>query len=856
MMAAVVDHVWGWCEVADADLPTSMLDRLVDPAVAYAPHPPDPVAVYTFAEREWTTLAGVYQRAAEQAWRARRYADALRLLLAESGTALRMADRRRFREAVSFLAERHRLCGGFTAAERWNHLLLREPRDASTALIHAQVWREMAALREVAGRYADGVECCRRAVAICASYSDVAGMAARHVKVLLQRAVLERQQGDLAAALRTLGQARDLAADRDLDPFTRGLVALREGGLEITLGRPDVALDAFRRAGRAFDGVSDNNLLLTRLREVACLRAMARSEEALAVTDELVTRFRAAGGSAYRLGQVMLERAEVLEEVGDHDGVAAVLEEIRPYYAESETLEAVRWHRHVARHLIHAGGDEVIAARHLANALDVVTRPDRADLTRTMLALHDLARLRRVDVLPSLLWSAVWRAALLAADLQRTPLPEPVTRWSMHAQREEVYGAAVLISTEATEPIEAARIAETGRADVLNHVLATSSDQRSATIAAQQIDLPGPDPALVDRIFAVGRLASETIRSGRMPELPPSVPLPGELPPPSDLDAMADVVVVITVGESPDGWWSSVLTRTRGGAWQAASRTATPKLVPLVSRLATGEHLPPRGVTRDLWERLGEFLLPDPQIWAGTREAPQSVAIAPDPRLWHLPHAALLRQGAHLHDVAEVTLTPSLRTLQLLLHRASAAGSARTVPRSGRSLLSHLDTTLPGFAVEKTALDAWPAGHDELTDLAAVHPGGALLYVSGHGSEAGATPQFGPATISLDTLAASALPRLVVLNGCWSGTAVSRFGQDPLSLAVGALLGGADTVVAGIGRVGSVASAHVGAAFVTLVQDGLPAAAALRLAQRGLRDAHPDLGPFDWAGLCAVGLGR
>ncbi|WP_433795615.1 CHAT domain-containing protein [Actinoplanes sp. CA-252034] len=225
--------------------------------------------------------------------------------------------------------------------------------------------------------------------------------------------------------------------------------------------------------------------------------------------------------------------------------------------------------------------------------------------------------------------------------------------------------------------------------------------------------------------------------------------------------------------------------------------------------------------------------------------------IVPDPRLWHLPHAALLRDGVRLIDVAEVTLAPSLRTLELLLRRP-----VTSVPLPGRPVLSDLDATLPGHAVERAALDGWPGGHDLLSGLAASRRDAAAIYVSGHGAAAGATPRFGRRGISLDSLASAELPRLVLLNGCWSGTAVSRYGRDPLSLAVGALIGGADTVIAGVGRVGSEASAHIGAAIIRLCGNGLRPTAALRIAQRNLRDEHPELGLFDWAGLCAVGLGR
>ena len=48
---------------------------------------------------------------------------------------------------------------------------------------------EMAALNEVAARYAEGRRCCDRAIAVCRRYPDVAGIPARQVKALLHAPV-------------------------------------------------------------------------------------------------------------------------------------------------------------------------------------------------------------------------------------------------------------------------------------------------------------------------------------------------------------------------------------------------------------------------------------------------------------------------------------------------------------------------------------------------------------------------------------------------------------------------------------------------------------------------------------------
>ncbi len=255
--------------------------------------------------------------------------------------------------------------------------------------------------------------------------------------------------------------------------------------------------------------------------------------------------------------------------------------------------------------------------------------------------------------------------------------------------------------------------------------------------------------------------------------------------------------------------------------------------------MASGTPLPPRGVARAVWRALGE-LLPAPEIWQGAPEAPRSVVICPDPRLWHVPYGALLRGDTALVDVAEATLTPSLRTLCLVRGRArQAAPTGRDAGVAG----SLLDDALPAHSRERAALDAWPGGHRPLRGLSHVAqlPDPALLYVSGHGAAPGDTA-LGPSGVTPDSLATLPLPELLLLVGCWSATAASRYGRDPLSLTVVGLLGGARTVVAGVGRVGERAAARIAAESLRYVAEGLPARSALRTAARTLRDRHPELG--------------
>ncbi|CAM3407459.1 CHAT domain-containing protein [Kibdelosporangium persicum] len=264
--------------------------------------------------------------------------------------------------------------------------------------------------------------------------------------------------------------------------------------------------------------------------------------------------------------------------------------------------------------------------------------------------------------------------------------------------------------------------------------------------------------------------------------------------------------------------------------------------------LSRGDELPQRGITRAKWDSLGAFLFPHEEIWSGTNESPRSVLVCPDPRLWQLPLGALTRDGVHLAGVAELVLTPSLRTAALVASRSRTRQSRPLGPT-----VSILDPRLPGHDVERQTLDMWAADHVEDSGLDMVSQA-CMLYISGRGDAAGESATLGHTAITLERLANLPLPPLVVLNGCWSGTAVSRYGTDPLSLAVGAMLGDADSVIAGTGAIGGIGSALVAQHLFPLLRSGIPVRSALRLAQLRVRDEHPELGPFEWAGLCMVGI--
>jgi hypothetical protein len=486
-----------------------------------------------------------------------------------------------------------------------------------------------------------------------------------------------------------------------------------------------------------------------------------------------------------------------------------------------------------------------------------------------MFGLHYLMQLAEHPNVTSSLWMAACRAALVAADAQRDTLGGAENRWALQAQREEIYAAAVRAHAEASAGSAVAHIIEIGRADLLNHILSTGTvlpagaHSGSVILTDFPIVPPPVDPELVEHVYRVAAAAVGALGAEGPSEVPVQLPpLPGPGPADAELDGCADVVATIHLGRyRRGGWWSAVAWRAAGSAWGVAVRDADGAVARILDTTAAGGFLPSRGTSVRTWEQLGDFLLPGDELWAGTPDSPRSVALCPDPRLWQIPYPALRRGGVYLTDIAEVTLVPSLRTL-LLLHRRrdqriSGQGGGVGSSAAGPAV-SMLDVALPGHEQERAALDAWAAGYhpiDDLDLLVEAAKSASVLYISGHSADLGESAMLGTKTVTMSVLASHSLPPLLFLNGCWSGTAASRYGRDPLSLALGGLAGGADTVIAGVGRIGSVASADVAERTLHLIQAGRAPGSTLREAQRATRDRHPELGPMEWASLCAVGTG-
>lgn len=833
---------------------SELLEGLHAPALALARREPADedttireAADALFAAGAWRKLAVHYDRLATAAWNGGNHAAALRLLLASRSAALRAGDSEQTQESTFYLAHYHRLRGNRLPAERWNLEQLASELTATTALGHVRSYRELAAIQEQTRDYEQGMTFVDRAESVCALHPQVAGMDRQHVRVLLQRSVLERLRGHYEQAFRATRAARSRAAEIGPDRMLLGLIDLREASIHTTIGNTEAALRSYQEAETRFTGISVNNVFLVQLRQVTCLRELGRYDQAFGKVRELTAEF-GRRRDIYRLRQVLLEQAEVLQEMGMNEQVRDLLARAEPHFDGVHSVEAMRYHRHRARNLIALGEDDEHAARHLMLVLRMATEPGRRDLSRVVFALHDLLRIPHVAGLVGDRRLAVSRGALAAVEVQRDSLTDVEARWALHRIREDVYASSALVHHDAGHHEAAARIIEIGRADVINNLLTAGGGERSAAV------LPDPEPPVdhisPDGVFDLARSIA-TVLDGEPKAEPRLLPLPLGMPADTALDDLADLVVLTQIGgDEEDGWWSCTAVRPRGGVWRTTLRTASGPVGTLVARLVQGDALPDVG--HHTWNALGEFLLPDAAIWSTEPRAPANVLISPDPRLWQVPYAALRRDGIDLIENATITLTPSLRTQVLLRSRRNGLLLSPELP-----VVSLTDPSLPGHGIERAGLGRWPGGHHEIgspADLAQSRPA-ALFYVSGNGQAAGEST-LGTTGITMEVLAAAALPPVVLLNGCWSGTAMSRFGRDPFTLAVGALLGGAHLVIAGTGLIGGVASALVGGAALDSMAAGLRPGEAIRRAQRAVRDANIELQPQEWAGLCVVGDDR
>jgi hypothetical protein len=241
---------------------------------------------------------------------------------------------------------------------------------------------------------------------------------------------------------------------------------------------------------------------------------------------------------------------------------------------------------------------------------------------------------------------------------------------------------------------------------------------------------------------------------------------------------------------------------------------------------------------------------------------PVSLVVIPTGWLWAVPFAALPLSsvdGGLLVDRADVVLAPSLRFLTALQDR-DRTGAPPSAAVSWHDPDSAID------APELDGLNAYPAGHERITDTAQVAPafvrGGdrwRTAVLAAHGNREPGLAQAVLAGQSVVLAAADFLdgatipPPYLSFASCHSGYPSGDDQYEPLGLALAALAAGATHVVSTHFEIGSqdrVVSGCLSTLFQALPTADSPATALASI----LRDpSHRRLPLFRWAALAVIG---
>lgn len=774
----------------------------------------------TWPEGPQADLAALYREVGRRSRQREHRTMHIRALLAEASAEFERTGALPT-EPLYYAVMQHRLARSSTAAQSWASALLRH-KDLEP-LYQARLWRELAAIHEVAGHYKQGLFSIDKSLAVCAHHPDDERFQAAAAQSQLQRSTLLRLSGHYAEARQAIADARE-AAGSSTSPLILGLIAQREAGLDLVIGHLGAAERGYQEAARLFDGVSANNRRYALTRQVSCLRAQGDLDAAAELGAKLLAEV---ADDSYRTGQVLLELAEIQLERRSAPNFTLFMDQAAPLLSHGESVESLRWRTLLARSAIvfenRDGPTMVRAQTALCEVLHIANSEGRNDITRILMALHSLAELSTLAGAsqPEMTLQAT-RAAVIAAELQRTALVNVDDRWQMKQTREAVYAMSALLHTQLGQPADVAALLELGKADLIEQALGNPT----VSLLQQNLASSPPPRTPQDLTDAVASLI-KSLTGVRPPEkvLPPL---------PTTADPAAGFAHTLTIGVINDnsGWTAIRAFSSPGTSWASSTVQASPSVSALLTRLVHSASPDLRGVSNRTWQQLGTFLIPEELATFHTG----SLLISPDPRLWRLPWAALPVGERYLIDRGPLILTPSLLSHSTLAQRPPACGNGREASNAV------LDDTLCGSELESAALREWSRLHDAL-------PG--MLYITGHASSPESTLSAGK--LDFDTLARSQLPEIVVLNGCWTGASRPVYGRDPFSLAVGALIGGARLAIAGSGHIGSEASARVGVELLRGLAEGEEALSALRQAQIGVRDSHPETGPMDWGGLVAVG---
>lgn len=267
-----------------------------------------------------------------------------------------------------------------------------------------------------------------------------------------------------------------------------------------------------------------------------------------------------------------------------------------------------------------------------------------------------------------------------------------------------------------------------------------------------------------------------------------------------------------------------------------------------------------------VYGQLAEALLPSElrdALTGRTRNDPIELVIVPAGPLWALPWGALrLSDGRVLLEPAAIALAPSLGVQAALAGRESLRGVGGALvcvgshtnldPRPELSTLAELfegdlEQVAPGELIDR--LTRGPTrSHLVITAVHGQAPGSTSVGLDQHVDLGGGR------RLRAADLLGIALTGDVTLGTCFVGSAITRPGDEPLTLPTVALCVGAESIVGGVFAVPDQSTASVLGRYYRHLADGRPAHQALRCAQLQYLAEHPASPPANWAGLVTTGM--
>jgi hypothetical protein len=270
------------------------------------------------------------------------------------------------------------------------------------------------------------------------------------------------------------------------------------------------------------------------------------------------------------------------------------------------------------------------------------------------------------------------------------------------------------------------------------------------------------------------------------------------------------------------------------------------------------------GEVRKLWADLGADLLPGPlaaSLIRRHRDDPLPLYVVPDGILAAFPWAGLrLADERPLVEAARIQVTPAMGILpeHSPLRQRSGWEAARV--SASEEILLHYDVDKGlGALGMLSAVGDVRVAHDRTEIEGLLYEGGlAGAYFSAHGSGDGLDQavrlkeEGGPISTSASVALTLPWPSWLVFASCIVGTVRITLGSEPTGLITSCLLGGADSVVAGVVEVDANVANPLCVQVVRRILGGEHPADAVRRAQLAFLDDRPLAPANRWAGFICV----